>query len=335
MNAADFHSARKFAVTRFGRIAYFERGHGPAALLLHGFPLNGFQWRDVVENLAATRRCIVPDLTGLGYTEPIPSQDLSFVSQADMLDAFLDAMGIDQVDVVGNDSGGGISQVVTATHPRRVRTLTLTNCEVHDRWPNAMLEQLFGLFENRMGLQVLKEMATDLSLARSQFTSVYENPESLTAESARTYFERITSSVERAEMARGFACNWRRSREQLMELAPALKRSEIPAQILWGTADTTFDVEPSLEWLSANLGGLLRVIRIEGAKLFFPEERPHPYEQASPRVLVRSNGRASGAYRRSRAEPVRTFRTKLTFAAPLPDQGEGKRRGDCSVMQSP
>ncbi len=45
LTAADFHAARRFAETSFGRIAYVERGEGPAALFFHGFSLNGYQWR--------------------------------------------------------------------------------------------------------------------------------------------------------------------------------------------------------------------------------------------------------------------------------------------------
>lgn len=43
--AADFHAARRFAKTRLGRIAYVAEGAGPAAIFLHGFPLNGSHWR--------------------------------------------------------------------------------------------------------------------------------------------------------------------------------------------------------------------------------------------------------------------------------------------------
>ena len=69
MKAAEFHQARKFADTTFGRIAYVEKGSGPPALFIHGFPVNGFAWRDVLDDLAPARRCIAPDLMGLGYTE--------------------------------------------------------------------------------------------------------------------------------------------------------------------------------------------------------------------------------------------------------------------------
>ena len=52
MKAAEFHQARKFADTTFGRIAYVEKGSGPVALFVHGFPLNGFAWRGAFDDLA-------------------------------------------------------------------------------------------------------------------------------------------------------------------------------------------------------------------------------------------------------------------------------------------
>ncbi len=62
MDAASFHAARRYTRTAFGRIAHVERGSGPAALFLHGFPLNGFQWRGALDRLAPYRRCIAPAL---------------------------------------------------------------------------------------------------------------------------------------------------------------------------------------------------------------------------------------------------------------------------------
>jgi haloalkane dehalogenase len=66
---AQFHAARRFVKLPVGRIAYVERGAGPAAIFLHGYPLNGFQWRGPMARLSDLRRCIAPDLMGLGYSE--------------------------------------------------------------------------------------------------------------------------------------------------------------------------------------------------------------------------------------------------------------------------
>ena len=111
MKASEFHSARKFAETPFGRIAYVEQGSGPHALFVHGLPLCGFQWRYALDDLAPLRTCVAPDLMGLGYSEIESGRDISFEAQAKMLVAFLDAQKIRTIDLVGNDTGGGISQI--------------------------------------------------------------------------------------------------------------------------------------------------------------------------------------------------------------------------------
>ena len=69
MDAAAFRAARRLAGTSSGKIAYVERGSGDAALFLHGLPVNGFQWRGAIDRLSAHRRCVAPDLMGMGYSE--------------------------------------------------------------------------------------------------------------------------------------------------------------------------------------------------------------------------------------------------------------------------
>jgi haloalkane dehalogenase len=68
-----------------GRIAYVEKGIGAVALFLHGLPLNGFHWRGAMARQAVDRRCIAPDLLGLGYTETRPDQDLAPATQPEVI----------------------------------------------------------------------------------------------------------------------------------------------------------------------------------------------------------------------------------------------------------
>src|SRR6202451_3055549 len=121
--------------TASGRISYTELGAGPVALFVHGVLLNGHLWRYQLEALSDIRRCIAVDLLAHGETEIAPDQDVSVTANAKMLKEFLDALHIDRVDLVGNDSGGGIAQIFAALNPDRVQTLTLTNCDTHDNWP--------------------------------------------------------------------------------------------------------------------------------------------------------------------------------------------------------
>src|SRR3954452_16881018 len=99
--------AKRSIETPSGRIAYREAGSGPVALFVHGVLLNGHLWRHQLAQLSDLRRCIAPDLLAHGATEIAADQDVSVTANAHMLAQFLDALDIDQVDLVGNDSGGG------------------------------------------------------------------------------------------------------------------------------------------------------------------------------------------------------------------------------------
>src|SRR6266478_9936401 len=93
--------------TPSGRISYTDRGTGPVALFVHGVLLNGYLWRHQQSALSDIRRTIAVDLLAHGDTEIAASQDVSVTANATMLKEVLDALHIDQVDLVGNDSGGG------------------------------------------------------------------------------------------------------------------------------------------------------------------------------------------------------------------------------------
>src|ERR1700704_2652960 len=91
--------------TPSGRISYTEAGSGPVALFVHGVLLNKHRWRHQLAALSDIRRCIAVDLLAHGDTEIKPGQDVSVTANAIMLREVLDALQIDQVDIVGNDSG--------------------------------------------------------------------------------------------------------------------------------------------------------------------------------------------------------------------------------------
>src|SRR6187397_1090080 len=92
--ARRFSEARRFARTPFGEIAYVAQGRGRPVLFLHGFPLNGFQWRGAMELLAPYALCIAPDFLGMGHTRSATDQDVGPDSQVLMLASLLDVLGV-------------------------------------------------------------------------------------------------------------------------------------------------------------------------------------------------------------------------------------------------
>jgi haloalkane dehalogenase len=275
MDATDFHAARRFVETPYGRIAYVERGEGPAALFLHGYPLNGFQWRGALTRLMDDRRCIAPDFMGLGYTETPADQSLAPQAQADMLVALLDALAVDAADVVANDSGGTVAQLLAAQQPSRVRTLLLTNCDVHENSPPAALGPFIEAA--RAGLlaeQFIVPQLADKDAARGPEGLgglTFTDPANLTDEAIDVYFAPLVSSPLRKAQFNGYAVAFEPN--PLPAVAPALRRCPAPTRIVWGTGDFLFDVSWA-EWLDRTFPNSRGMRRVEGAKLFFPEEQP-------------------------------------------------------------
>jgi pimeloyl-ACP methyl ester carboxylesterase len=213
-----------------------------------------------------------PRPTEFGYTEVAAGQDVSFASQAAMIAAFLEAVNIPHVDLVSNDTGAGVSQVFAATYPAKVRSLTLTNCEVYDLWPNALLKGFYQGVAAGIIPQAFKQMLRDNTLAQQQLGAlVYEQAEVFSPESVQVYLTPLVESDARLSLFQ-LLRDWQTNQAQLTAIALRLRSSQIPTPIIWGEADPVFDAEPSLNWLQANLGGLTKITRMPRAKLFVPEE---------------------------------------------------------------
>jgi pimeloyl-ACP methyl ester carboxylesterase len=275
MDLAAFNAARRFAETSFGKIAYVERGEGDAALFLHGFPLNGFQWRGALNRLSAHRRCIAPDFMALGYTEVADGQSVAPDAQLAMLVALLDKLSISTVDLVANDSGGAVAQLFVVRHPERVRTLLLRNCDTEKDSPPPALLSVIEM--SRAGTYVdqwLVPWLADKVLARSAEGiggMCYSNPAHPTDEAIECYFAPLVSSTERKALVHAYAIALERN--PLEGIEAALNRCTVPTRIVWGTGDTIFSSE-SPDYLDRTFANSRGVRRVVGAKLFFPEELP-------------------------------------------------------------
>ena len=174
----EFHARRRFLHVRGGRIAYVERGAGPTAFFLHGWPLNGYHWRGSMGRLSNLRRCIAVDFMGLGYTKVPAEEDLSPTSQANMIVAVMDALKVDRADLVSNDSGTAVAQLIAVRYPDRVRSMLITNGDVHTNSPPDLLKPTID--EARQGLLVerLARQVRDPKIAQTQegLGVVYTNP---------------------------------------------------------------------------------------------------------------------------------------------------------------
>ena len=258
--------------TASGRIAYTEQGAGPVALFVHGVLLNGYLWRHQLADLSDIRRCIAVDLLAHGDTVIAPAEDLSVTANAKMLREFLDVLNIDQVDLVGNDSGGGIAQIFAALYPERVRSLTLTDCDTHDNWPPEAFKPFLAMAAGGGLRGTLDAMLANKNVYRSPqaLGPAYEHPEQVNDETIEKYLRPLVRSEQRTRDLERFLAAF--DNKDTLAIEARLKTLKAPTLIMWGTDDVYFDVKWS-RWLADNIPGTTRRVELQGARIFFPEER--------------------------------------------------------------
>jgi pimeloyl-ACP methyl ester carboxylesterase len=223
--------------TPSGRISYASAGSGPVALFVHGVVLNKHLWRYQLTGLSDIRRCIAVDLLAHGDTEIAPDQDVSVTANAKMLKEVLDALKIDQVDLVGNDSGGGIAQIFAALNHERLRTLTLTNCDAHDNWPPEAFKPFVDMVKAGGLRDTLNAMLADKTIFRSPdaLGPAYEQPETVTDEDIETYLRPLVRTEQRTRDLQRFVVAFDNKHTRLIE--PQLRKLQAPTLIVWGTDD--------------------------------------------------------------------------------------------------
>jgi pimeloyl-ACP methyl ester carboxylesterase len=264
--------------TPSGRIAYAEAGSGPVALFVHGVLLNKYLWRHQMVDLADIRRVIAVDLLAHGDTDIAPDQDVSVTANANMLREFLDALKIDKVDLIGIDSGGGISQIFAANNPERVRTLTLTECEVHNDWPPEAFNPFVEMTKAGGLKDTLNAFVTDKSVYRSPdaFGPAYERPEKVTDRDIDIYLRPHLRSEQRTRDLERFVVAF--DNKHMIAIESKLRQLRAPTLIVWGTDDVYFPIKWAY-WLARTIPSAKEPVVLEGARLFFPEERPETFNK--------------------------------------------------------
>jgi len=269
-----FSSPVRTVTTASGTITYAEAGSGPApvAVFVHGVFLHHGLWAAQLAALSDVRRCLAPDLLAHGGSALAPAggEPLDLRAQARMIIDFLDALGVYQADLVGNDTGGAICQVAAAMAPDRFRSLTLTNCDVHDNWPPPPFMPIVDLARQGVLATALPTLAGTADQIRTGMGGSFEHPEDVPDEVLLSFFAPFADPA-RAKALQGYVAGM--DNAVTVAIRDDLAKLTVPTQMVWGTGDEFFTLSWA-QWLADTIPGAQRIVEVDGAKLFFPIERP-------------------------------------------------------------
>jgi pimeloyl-ACP methyl ester carboxylesterase len=275
MQLETFEQRRRTVPTRRGEISVIDTGtgavNGPVALFVHGVGTNAYLWRNVIARVGEDRRCVAIDLPVHGRT-PVPVDgDTTLAGLADAVAACCEALSLDAVDLVGHDTGGAVAQIFAARHPDRLHSFTLTNCDTHDNVPPPAFQPTVDLARAGALAPTAPALFADLKLARTTiFGSGYEHVDELGLDVVAVFLEPLLATPESARAFEQLLA--RMDKADLLAVEPMLGQLTVPTLVVWGTGDEFFELRWAY-WLRDTIPGVTEVVELDGAKLFFPDER--------------------------------------------------------------
>lgn len=250
----------KQVTVKGARMAYLDRGQGPAIILIHGFGGSLWQWEHQQDDFAGFR-LITVDMPGSGFSDK-PDIDYTPDEMLERFIGFMDALGIAKATVVGNSLGAGVAEAVAIRHPERIDKLVLIDglpAHVRERVQSRYVKRAldtrlpawlvsFGNFFLGRGVtkNVLQEVVYDQTLLTP---AVLE----------RSYRNRKRPGLiaPALSLARSLPL-W----EQ--DLAGRLNEIRHPTLIIWGEKDAIFPVEVGHELKAMIAGSRLEIVRNAG-----------------------------------------------------------------------
>lgn len=268
-----------------GTIHYEATGsdNGRPIVFVHGYAMDGQLWRQVSERLAARGlRCIAPTWPLGAHPQPLrPGADQTITGVSGMVADVLGALDLEDVVLVGNDTGGVVTQLVAVHHPERVGALVLTSCDAFEHFPPPILKPLILAAKSktlfRSAIQTLRAPA---ARRRAYGGLAHCDIDDLT----RTWVRAALSDPAITEDLRQFTRSL--CAEVTTGVAARLPRFDKPALIAWSADDVFFPLEDG-ERLAATIPNA-RLEVIEGARTFSMLDQPDRLADLLSMIAVRA-----------------------------------------------
>ena len=262
-------SQRKEIDLPAGRIRYREAGAGKPVVFVHGYLVDGRLWDGVVDSLSDRFRCLAPDWPiGAQQIAMNPDADLSPPGVAATIASFLEALDLEDVTIVGNDSGGAMSQVLVTQHPERIGRLVLTNCDTHENFPPGIFKTMPPLAKLPGGMAMLAAPFRIPAVGRRAFRPFARTP--IPDELVASWLAPGSSDPDVKRDLKKVTIGM--NKRHTLEAAAKLRGSQLPILLTWAPGDKYFPISYA-ERLAGEAGNA-RIVRIEDAKTFVPLDQP-------------------------------------------------------------
>ncbi len=252
-----------------GTIRYREAGEGKPVVFVHGYLVDGRLWDGVVDRLSDRFRCLAPDWPiGAQQVAMNPDADLSPPGLARLIADFLDKLELEDVTIVGNDSGGAISQVLATNHPQRIGRLALTNCDTHENFPPGIFKAMPPVAKLPGGMLVLSAPFRIPAVARRAFKPFAKTkiPDDLVA----SWMRPATSDSGVMRDAKKVTAGM--NKRYTLAAAEKLRTADLPIRLLWAPGDRYFPIKYA-ERLASEVKNA-EIVQIQDAKTFVPLDQP-------------------------------------------------------------
>lgn len=252
-----------------GRIRYREAGSGKPVVFVHGYLVDGRLWDGVVDRLSDRFRCLAPDWPlGSQQIAMNPDADLTPPGIAATIASFLDALDLDEVTIVGNDSGGAMSQVLVTRHPERIARLVLTNCDTHENFPPGAFKAMPPLAKLPGGMMALSAPFRIPAVARLAFRPFARTK--IPDELIDSWMRPATSDSDVMRDLKKVTVDM--NKRYTLEAAEKLRGSELPILLTWAPGDKYFPISYA-ERLASETGNA-KIVQIPDSKTFVALDQP-------------------------------------------------------------
>jgi pimeloyl-ACP methyl ester carboxylesterase len=243
----------------------------PPVLFVHGILVDHKLWLKVAEALADRGfRCYLPDLPLGSHTVPVDdSVPLTPHTAAEMVHELIVALDLHDVTLVGNDTGGGLCQLLVDAHPGDVGRLVLTNCDAFDTFPPFPFTAVFAMIRGPRTIRLMTALMKNAAVRRSVLgfgLLIRPGDDALTASWVAPIAADPRIGRNLVTLLRAVAAT------DLTDVATRLPRFTKPVTLVWGMADRCFT--PALGRRLAGLFPNAAMIEVPGARTFVAQDAP-------------------------------------------------------------